>query len=84
MKSAAVTPAGMLRFCVGARFLGCNALNFKDKSASASDSLASRTFGYGKRIDSIGVSVKAEYLDALRGKKNLLANHHVISLRKPA
>ena len=35
------------------------------------------------RIDTIGVSVKPGCFDALLGKKNVLENYYVISLRKP-
>ena len=35
------------------------------------------------RIDTIGVSVKPGCFDALLGKKNVLSNYYVISLRKP-
>lgn len=35
------------------------------------------------QIDTIGVSVKPECFDALMGKKNVLNQYYVISLRKP-
>ncbi|WP_236191536.1 DUF4177 domain-containing protein [Pseudomonas paraglycinae] len=36
------------------------------------------------RIDTIGVSVKPGCFDTLLGKKNVLTEYYVISLRKPA
>lgn len=35
------------------------------------------------RIDTIGVSVKPGCFDALMGKKNVLNQYYVISMRKP-